>query len=41
VIRVFLLLGTVCPWHPPYPVLPSCPLSRASPIHNLGHRWSP
>jgi len=31
VIRVFLLLGTVCPWHPPYPVLPSCPLSRAFP----------
>ena len=29
VIRVFLLLGTVCPRHPPYPVLPSCPISRA------------
>jgi len=29
VIRVFLLLGTVCPRHPPYPVLPSCPLLRA------------
>ena len=29
VIRVFLFLGTVCPWHPPYPALPSCQLSRA------------
>jgi len=30
VIRVLLLLGTVCPRHPPYPVLPSCPFSRAA-----------
>jgi len=36
VIRVFLLLGTVCPRHPPYPVLTSCPLSRAFPSRNLG-----
>jgi len=35
VIRVFLLLGTVCPWHPPYLVLPSCPLST------WGHGWLP
>ena len=38
VIRVFLLLGTICLRHPPYPVLPSCPLSRAFPICNLGTR---
>jgi len=38
VIRVFLLLGTVCPRHPPYPVLPFCPLSRVFPIYNLGMR---
>jgi len=38
VIRVFLLLGAVCPWHPPYLVIPSCPLSRAFPICNLGTR---
>jgi len=31
VIRVFLLLGTVCPRHPPYPELPSCPLSSSFP----------
>jgi len=31
VIIVFLLLGTVCPRHPPYPVLPFCPLLRAFP----------
>ena len=36
VIRVFLLLGTVCPRHPPYPVLPSCPLSRAFPYLQPG-----
>jgi len=36
VIRVFLLLGTVCLRHPPYPVLPSCPLSRAFPYPQLG-----
>jgi len=36
VIRVFLLLGTVCPWHPPYPVLPSCPLSRVFPYPQPG-----
>jgi len=35
-IRVFLLLGTVCPWHPPYPVLPSCPLSRVFPYPQPG-----
>jgi len=33
---VFLLLGTVCLWHPPYPVLPSCPLSRAFPYPQPG-----
>jgi len=32
VIRVFLLLGTVCPWHPPYLVL----LSRAFPYLQPG-----
>ena len=37
VIRVFLLLGTVCLWHPPYPVLPSCPLSRAFPYPQPGN----
>jgi len=36
VIRVFLLLGTVCPRHPPYPVLPSCPLSRVFPYPQPG-----
>ena len=36
VIRVFLLLGTVCPRHPPYPVLLSCPLSRAFPYPQPG-----
>ena len=35
-IRVFLLPGTVCPWHPPYLVLPSCPLSRAFPYLHPG-----
>ena len=35
-IRVFLLLGTVCLRHPPYPVLPSCPLSRAFPYPQSG-----
>jgi len=32
----FLVLGTVCPRHPPYPVLPSCPLSRAFPYLQSG-----
>jgi len=36
VIRVFLLLGTVWPWHPPYPVLSSCALSRAFPYPQPG-----
>ena len=36
VIRVFLLLRTVCPQHPPYPVLPSCLLSRAFPYLQPG-----
>ena len=36
VIRVFLLLGTVCLRHLPYPVLPSCPLSRAFPYPQPG-----
>jgi len=36
VIRVFLLLHTVCLQHPPYPVLPSCPLSRAFPYPQPG-----
>jgi len=36
VIRVFLLLGTVCPRHPPYLVLRSCPLSRALPYPQPG-----
>jgi len=36
VIRVFLLLGTVCPRHPPYPMLPSCPLSSAFPYPQPG-----
>ena len=36
VIRVFLLLGNVCPYRPPYPVLPSCPLSRAFPYPQPG-----
>jgi len=36
VIRVFLLLGNVCPRHPPCPVLPSCPLSRAFPYPQPG-----
>jgi len=36
VIRVFLLLGTVCPRHPLYPVLSSCPLSRAFPYPQPG-----
>jgi len=36
VIRVFLLIGTVCPRHPPYLVLPSCPLSRVFPYPQPG-----
>jgi len=36
VIRVFLLLGNVCLRHPPYQVLPSCPLLRAFPYPQLG-----
>ena len=36
VIRVFLLLSTVCLRHPPYLVLPSCPLSRAFPYPQPG-----
>jgi len=40
-IGVFLLLGTVCPQHLLYPVLPLCPFSRAFPIRNLGRGWSP
>jgi len=32
----FSFLGTVCPRHPPYPVLPSCPLSRALPYPQPG-----
>ena len=35
-IRVFVLLGTVCPRNPPYPVLPSCPLLRAFPYPQPG-----
>ena len=35
-IRVFLLLVTVCPRHPPYPVLPCCPLLRAFPYPQPG-----
>ena len=35
-IRVFLFLDTVCLRHPPYPVLPSCPLSRAFPYLQPG-----
>ena len=39
VIRVFLLLGTVCPRHPPYPVLYPLVHSRGhSPICNSGTR---
>jgi len=45
VIRVFLLISTVCLRHPPYPVLPSCPLSRAFPHPQPGdvggHRSAP
>jgi len=36
VIGVFLLLGTVCPQHLLYPVLPSCPFSRAFPYPQPG-----
>jgi len=36
VIRVFLLLGTVCLRHPPYLVLPFCPLSRVFPYPQPG-----
>jgi len=35
-IGVFLLLGTVCPRHLLYPVLPSCPFSRAFPYPQPG-----
>jgi len=35
-IRVFLLFGTVCARHPPYPVLTSCPISRAFPYPQPG-----
>jgi len=35
-IRVFLLLGSVCPWHLLFPVLPSYQFSRAFPISNPG-----
>jgi len=35
-IRVFLLLGTVCLRHLLYPVLPSCPFSRAFPYPQPG-----
>ena len=41
VIRVFILLGTVCLWHPPYPLLRCYPLVHSrgrSPIRNLGTR---
>jgi len=36
VIRVFLLLGTVSPRHPPYPVLPLVHSRGRSPIHKPG-----
>ena len=36
IIRVFLLLGTVCLQHPSYPVLTSCPLSTAFPYPQPG-----
>jgi len=38
VIIVFLLLCTVCPRHPPYPVLPLVHSRGHSPICNLGTR---